>query len=197
MTRQLKRRQWLWYHFIWQLLWVTSHRSVMLYTWSFTGYIRYELSCSWCDHFVWYMHAVQPPQEVSRKFHQQFTNTLKVFEQQVPFYDRKWTCRRHWMYCIHKTNVVHKNLKHKSWSKTTWRAGTFKECIPRNRAQLTQFGGQTWSQIRRYVNSQNNGFSTLILYTPQNDIKVNVWCGVLSVQWSLLGPFLSWEHKFR
>lgn len=61
----------------------------------------YESPCSWCDHFVWYMHAVQQPQEVSCKFHQQFTNMLKVFEQQEPVYDRKRTCRRHWMYCIH------------------------------------------------------------------------------------------------
>ena len=61
----------------------------------------YESSCSCSDHFVWYMHAVQPPQKASRKFHQQFTNMLKVFKQQVPFYDSKRTCRRHWMYCIH------------------------------------------------------------------------------------------------
>jgi len=42
-----------------------------------------------------------------------------------------------------------------------------------------------------YVNSQNNGFPILILYTPQNDVKINVWCGVLSVLLSLLDPFFS------
>lgn len=69
----------------------------------------YESSCSCCDHFVWYMHAVQPPQEVSCKFHQQFTNMLKVFKQQVPFYDSKRTCRRHWVYCIHIRQMTQDN----------------------------------------------------------------------------------------
>jgi hypothetical protein len=146
--RQLKRWQWLCYHFIWQLLSVTSYRSVTLYTWSFTGHIPHCLSKS-----VWVILQLLWPFRMIHVCSTATTRSVMYIPPTIYKYVKSFwaTGAILWhqenmqktLSVLHpcKTNVVHKNLQHKSWSKTTlWTGMHTKKQSPNSHNLVVKLG---------------------------------------------------------